>query len=134
MSDQNNTTTSPAPVAVTQPKAGSVVPQGHLTVSGTGEPGAAITVTLDGGSPIATAVVDATGAWSCTTTTFFVNSATTRSEGETIDVTQQPSNSTEAESGVTLSFWIEYDDSLDNRDAAYSDGQSAKPGVYQDLR
>jgi hypothetical protein len=52
------------PVAITAPAAGATVPASP-TVSGTAEPGAAVTV-ADGATPVCAATADDAGVWSCT--------------------------------------------------------------------
>lgn len=66
------------PPVVSSPGNGDTVAV-NPTISGTSEPGAAITVT-EGGTPVCTAVADAAGNWSCTTTLGL--------GGHTIDVVQ----------------------------------------------
>ncbi|MFJ2738036.1 hypothetical protein ACIO3O_00020 [Streptomyces sp. NPDC087440] len=137
MSDQSDTTASQIPVVVTYPNNNApTIPQGHLTVTGTGEPGAAITLAYDffpGSATIGTAVVDATGAWSCTTTTYFVNSMKSLSDGEHIEVRQKSSGPTAAESWTSFNFSIEYDTSFDEGDPSSNEGRP-NHGAWQDLR
>ena len=61
-----DTTAPPAPL-VTGPAAGSSTDDSTPTVAGTGEPGATITV-RDGAATLCSAVADASGNWSCTST------------------------------------------------------------------
>ena len=63
-------TVAPTTPAVTAPTPGSVISDTTPTVTGTGEPGATVNVRDGAAGPvICTAVVDASGNWSCTPTT-----------------------------------------------------------------
>ena len=55
---------TPPPISLAGPNGTSDTP----TVSGTSEPGATVVVTLDGGTPLCTAVTGANGQWSCIAT------------------------------------------------------------------
>ncbi|WP_051485426.1 Ig-like domain-containing protein [Nocardioides sp. J54] len=60
-------TTAAAPV-ITSPSSGTVTNDQTVPLTGTGEPGATVTVRDENGDPVATAVVDGTGSWSAETT------------------------------------------------------------------
>ena len=61
-------TTAPAAPAITAPAPGADVNDTTPTFTGTGEPGATVTIT-DGTTPICTTTVLAAGTWTCTLTT-----------------------------------------------------------------
>ncbi|MDF1564849.1 MAG: Ig-like domain-containing protein [Deltaproteobacteria bacterium] len=65
--DQNLTvdTTVPAAPVITSPTEGESVGDDTPVITGTGEPGGTVTITVDG-TPVCTATVDASGNWSCT--------------------------------------------------------------------
>ena len=54
--------------AITAPAGGSAVNDPTPTFSGTGEPGATVTVRTDSGATVCTAAVDTLGTWTCTPT------------------------------------------------------------------
>ncbi|WP_309235804.1 Ig-like domain-containing protein, partial [Amycolatopsis sp. SID8362] len=60
--------TPPAAPVITGPVAGSTIGDSTPTISGTGEPGATVTVS-EGATVLCTATVDATGNWSCDSST-----------------------------------------------------------------
>jgi hypothetical protein len=67
--------TSPAAPVIIGPPSGSTTSDSTPTVSGTGEPGATVTV-KEGSTTVCTATVDSAGNWSCDSTTTYTNGST----------------------------------------------------------
>ena len=59
-------TQKPGPVTITSPETGDATNDNTPTFVGTGEPGATVTVTGPGGTPVCTAEVNKDGDWNCT--------------------------------------------------------------------